>query len=106
MAFEFEQYDKWLKGVVRFPSPNYAAFGLAGESGEVMENIKKLHRKYGDGWVKKATDGEKFDILDELGDVLWYVTRLAHLMGGSLEEVAIYNKQKLTTRHQKYVPAA
>ena len=58
--------------------------GLAGESGEVMEKFKKLIRdKQG-----KLTADDRAEIIKELGDVLWYVTSTAYLLGSSLEEVA------------------
>ena len=65
--------------------------GLAGESGEVVEKIKKLLRdKRG-----MLEESDKADILRELGDVLWYVNAVAHLLGSSLEDVARLNNEKL-----------
>lgn len=67
--------------------------GLVGESGEVAEKFKKLVRdKQG-----ILTDDDRTEILKELGDVLWYVNAVAHLLGSSLEEVAQMNNQKLAS---------
>lgn len=68
--------------------------GLVGESGEVAEKFKKLLRdKKGE-----ISDADRQEILKELGDVLWYINSLSHLLGSSLEEVAIMNNQKLASR--------
>ena len=66
--------------------------GLAGESGEVMEKLKKLIRdKQG-----KLTADDRAEIIKELGDVL-----AGHLLGSSLEEVARRNNEKLASRQQR-----
>lgn len=67
--------------------------GLVGESGEVAEKFKKLLRdKQG-----KITPEDKAEIIKELGDILWYVNSVAHLLDSSLEEVAKLNNQKLVS---------
>jgi len=71
--------------------------GLAGESGEVMEKFKKLIRDR----QGKITDADRAEIIKELGDVLWYVNSVAHLLGSSLEEVARLNNDKLASRQQR-----
>lgn len=67
------------------------ALGLAGETGEVIDMIKK--RVY----QGHAIDQEK--LRDELGDVLWYFMLICHTGGYSLEEVMIANVEKL---HRRY----
>ena len=72
--------------------------GLAGESGEVVEKIKKLLRdKRG-----MLEESDKADILKELGDVLWYVNAVAHLLGSNLEDVARLNNEKLLSRKERH----
>lgn len=71
--------------------------GLVGESGEVAEKFKKLLRdKQG-----KLTDEDKAEIVKELGDILWYVTSVAHLVGSDLKEVAQVNNEKLLSRQKR-----
>lgn len=71
--------------------------GLAGESGEVLEKFKKLLRdKNG-----KLSPEDKAEILKELGDVLWYINAVSHLLGSSLEEVAKNNNDKLLSRQKR-----
>lgn len=67
------------------------ALGLAGETGEVVDLIKK-HVFQG-----HAIDQEQ--LRDELGDVLWYFMLICHTVGCSLEEVMICNVEKLQRRY-------
>ena len=72
-------------------------FGLMGESGEVAEKFKKLIRD------KKGviSDEDKVEIIKELGDILWYINSVSHLLGSSLEEVAEKNLDKVLSRKQR-----
>lgn len=67
------------------------AMGLCGEAGEVIELIKKW--KY----QGLAIYGES--IIEELGDVLWYVVETASAIGISLESIASRNIEKLKKRY-------
>lgn len=81
---------------VRLPSagPMYALYGLSGEVGELHSLVAKAIR-----------DGRKFtydsDMRKELGDVLWFVSAIAADHGFTLEEVALTNIQKLTSRKER-----
>lgn len=69
---------------------NYA-MGLAGESGEVVDLIKKeIHHGHPENPEK---------VKNELGDVMHYVAGLAAMYGWTLEEVATANIMKLSTRY-------
>lgn len=71
---------------------NYAVIALNGEAGEVAEWYKKaVLRKNKIGLTDQ-------DLLEELGDVLYYLTRLAQLKGWTLKEVMQANKEKLDKR--------
>ena len=71
--------------------------GLVGESGEVAEKFKKLIRdKQG-----RISEEDKAEILKELGDILWYVNAVSHLLGSSLEEVATNNLSKVLARKEQ-----
>lgn len=65
--------------------------GLAGESGECCDIVKKY--KY------QGHELDKEHLKDELGDVLWYIAETASGLGITLEEVAEYNLNKL---HKRY----
>lgn len=72
-------------------------FGLVGESGEVAEKFKKLIRdKQG-----ALSQEDKDELVKELGDILWYVNSVAHLLGSDIEEVATRNLDKLASRKQR-----
>lgn len=71
--------------------------GLAGESGEVLEKFKKLIRDR----QGQLTEEDRAALIKELGDILWYVNAVAHLLGSSLEEVARRNNEKLASRYER-----
>lgn len=73
--------------------------GLVGESGEVADKIKKIHRNNGG----VMSPDEKQEVIKELGDVLWYLALLAHYLGVDLESVAKLNIDKLADRKARGV---
>lgn len=77
----------------------YVALGLTGEAGEVAEKVKKMIRN--DGGV--LSDDKKDAIKYELGDVLWYLSQMARVLGFTLEEVAQANIAKLADRKARGV---
>lgn len=67
------------------------AMGLTGEAGEVTDAIKKR--------VFHGRDISQEHLLEELGDVMWYVSNLCNELGLDLEEVMSYNVDKLKSRY-------
>lgn len=67
----------------------YPTLGLAGETGEVVEKIKKFFRD-------AVLDREA--LKREMGDVLWYLAALAGDLNMSLDDVAQANLDKLRDR--------
>lgn len=65
--------------------------GLAGETGEVADEMKKVL------FHGKTFDRDK--ILKELGDVRWYLEYLADAWGFSMEEIEAKNIEKLAARY-------
>ena len=68
-----------------------AVMGLCGESGEVIDIVKK-HISHG-----HPLDREK--LIAELGDVAWYLAECAYALGVSLEDVMRANIEKLKARY-------
>ena len=68
-----------------------AVYGLNGESGEVIDLLKK-HEFQGH-------DLDRDKLIDEAGDVAWYLALLASALGVSLEEIMQKNVDKLKKRY-------
>jgi NTP pyrophosphatase (non-canonical NTP hydrolase) len=69
----------------------HAVFGLAEEAGEVAGVLKRLYR--GDFDTKSAEFRSK--MLEELGDLRWYLELCCVCLVTSLEELERGNRQKL-----------
>lgn len=89
---DFDGYQIATRDMPLYDDP---VLGLAGEVGEVIELIKK-DRRPGD----RRKELSKDDLKKELGDVLWYLTRIASENQISLLDIAITNVEKLTKRHK------
>lgn len=71
----------------------HAALGLAGEAGEVVDLVKK--HVFG----LKPLDRTK--LLEEIGDVLWYLALVCHAQGLDLESAMRTNIAKLRARYPR-----
>ncbi len=76
---------------------SYPALGLGGESGEVLEKIKKAIRDDN----STITPERKEELRKELGDVLWYVAQLCNELDLDLGMVAANNIEKLNSRKER-----
>lgn len=74
-----------------YESLSISMLGLCGEAGEVADDFKKV--------LEGKRELDKLSLLLELGDVLWYVAMIAHLLETPLEEVMQMNLNKLEARH-------
>lgn len=93
------EYQQAAKRTAVYPTNiglAYTSLGLAGEAGEIANKVKKVYRDDGGNVTGEARQ----DLLDELGDVLWYVAALASELHIELENVAAYNLHKLDQRRQ------
>lgn len=95
---DFKEYQKKSRKTAVYPQAGknyiYPTLGLAGESGEVAEKIKKIIRDK-KGKINKETCAE---IEKELGDVLWYISQLASELKLDLNRVAEKNIEKTYSR--------
>lgn len=96
----FEEYQKESRKTAMYPDAGknfiYPTLGLAGESGEVAEKIKKVWRDNN----CQLNEKKKQEIKKELGDVLWYLSQLATELNLSLENIALSNLEKTSLRNQ------
>lgn len=67
------------------------ALGLAGEAGEIADFIKKV--------MYHDHENDHDHIAEELGDLLWYITRMCVAIGVPLQDVAVMNIAKLARRY-------
>ena len=95
----FEEYQKMALLTAKDTAKNlpYAALGLSSEAGEVAGKIKKWIRDYNSDPAKL----DKSALVSEMGDALWYIAILAHLLDVKFEVVAQKNVNKLADRHKR-----
>ena len=95
---DFKTYQNKARKTAMYPNIGsnhiYPTLGLVGEAGEVAEKVKKILRDK-KGIIDKDS---KFEIMKELGDVLWYIANLSSELGFNLNDVAETNLIKLQNR--------
>ena len=67
------------------------ALGLAGESGEVADHIKKF--------VGQGHELDRDHVVEECGDVLWYVALTLQAVGSDMDTCMRHNVDKLMSRY-------
>jgi len=90
-----DDYADWAASVARISAQptderlSYLGLGLAGEAGEVANEIKKLLR---DGGLDQAA------LIDELGDVVYYWACLCVASGRKPSEVLASSQSKIARK--------
>lgn len=94
-----EYSDNAIKSWLKIGDPlidlTHLVSALAEEAGESCAILKRHCR--GDFNFFESPE-EKQKMLKELGDQLWYINAVAHLLGSSLEEVMKMNNEKTLRR--------
>ena len=102
---DFQAYQQQSAQTARYPdvgsNPIYPTLGLCGEAGEVAEKVKKVLRDQGGQFSEES----RAALALELGDVLWYVARLASELDLDLGAIAEANLAKLASRATRNVIA-
>lgn len=75
------------------PRIEHAVMGIVTEAGELMDSIKKA-KIYG----QKL---DKTNLIEELGDIMWYIALLTDELSTSFEEIWYKNIKKLKVRYPK-----
>ena len=102
---EFNEYQKRASTTADFTGrPGeyplmYSCMGLAGETGEVIEKVKKVMRNNGG----KMTEEQREAIKQEIGDVLWYLSQVARFCDIAFDDAAKANVEKLADRRARGV---
>lgn len=78
---KLEKKDVLINGVM----------GLCGESGEAIDIVKKH--------LAQGHELDREHLIDELGDIAWYLAETATVLDVSLEEVLTRNIEKLKRRY-------
>ena len=116
MAIDFKKYEQFVDAVTSDSSKDFVALadrmgeldrqgacierlttagiGLAAESGEFLEIVKKMVFQ-GKPW----NDDNREHLIIELGDVMWYVMQACAALDVSLEDVVSKNVDKLKKRY-------
>tara|TARA_R110000765_G_scaffold89326_1_gene170565 strand:- start:342 stop:662 length:321 start_codon:yes stop_codon:yes gene_type:complete len=88
-------YTDFTRKTARYPKrreKEYLMLGLMNEAGEVGGAFKKE--------IRDHIDNTEL-IIDEMGDVLWYLTRLCDVYNIKLSELMVNNMDKLMNRMDK-----
>lgn len=98
-----KDYQEFTRTTAIYPKESaivYCSLGLMNEAGEVGGKIKKCIRD-------KNSDFNDIEFIanlsDEVGDVLWYATRLLDELGINIEDVFERNQSKLQSRKERNV---
>jgi NTP pyrophosphatase (non-canonical NTP hydrolase) len=104
---EFNEYQKQVRETALYPNVGknfvYPTLGLAGETGEVVEKVKKLVRDLDISDATQVSEEKRAEIQKEMGDVLWYLAQLSTEFDLSFEAVAQMNIEKLASRKERGV---
>jgi len=98
---DLKDYQAEARQTAIYPSDAiviYPILGLAGETGEVCEKIKKQIRD-----KNGVLEDDIFlaEVEKEMGDCLWYLANLATDLKLSLDEIAKHNLLKLSDRKKR-----
>lgn len=101
--YTLEEYQKDVANLAFYPNRGttpglaYVGLGVAGESGEVADKIKKVIRDD----AGEVSEEKKRAIIIEGGDALWYLAELATHFGVSMGDMAMMNIAKLRSRQER-----
>ena len=102
----FNDYQTKALRTAVYPDSNFAigvsytCLGLTNEAGEVAGTVKKFFRDSPDYCLPTEHEWRTFQekMKAELGDTLWYIAAVAKELDLSLDEIAVENIEKLTSR--------
>jgi NTP pyrophosphatase (non-canonical NTP hydrolase) len=87
---DYKTYDDFHTGDAT-PRLDYAAIGLVTESAKVLDLVKKSK--------KNLNTLNKEQVIEELGDLLWYMNIALDEMGVSFEDIIQSNLTKIDNKY-------
>ena len=98
-----DDYQKRAQKTAIYPNRGknfiYPTLGFVGEAGELANKVKKVFRD-DEG---RMSEEVRQAILNEIGDVLWYMAALCTELKTSISGVAKKNLEKLESRQKRGV---
>lgn len=108
---DYNDYQEFTATTDKAGTDLNCMLGLMGELGEIAEKVKKLTRKSNPAWPcgnntldfngKDFTEEDRRELAKEIGDVIWYASRLSDRLGYRLGDVVSMNVDKLVSRKQR-----
>lgn len=106
-SFTLSQYADFVRSRAK-PMDSFSAdihhmaTGCATEAGEFLSTTKKIW-VYGQGLdtVNKEGKTNEQNIVEELGDLLFYIQGACNFLGYTMEELMMWNTEKLLKRYPK-----
>ena len=86
-----EQAMRTAKHIDESSDVLHAALGLSSEAGEVATTIKK--------WLAYGQPLDVNNIVEELGDILWFIALMCKTLGIDMDDIAVSNIAKLYARY-------
>lgn len=86
-----EKAMRTVNSLIPLEQLNEGALGLSGEAGEVSDLVKKH--------IFQGHPFKKDKLIEELGDVMWYIALLCHSQNLSLHGIMQRNIDKLEQRY-------
>jgi NTP pyrophosphatase (non-canonical NTP hydrolase) len=74
------------------PHKTASIVGLAAEAGELLGLVQKA--------IRKRVPLDRMKVIDELGDVFWYMNYVMDAHGITFDELTDFNKKKLDDRNK------
>jgi len=96
---QLDEYQKNADSTAVYPGKYtlegliYVTLGL-GEAGEFQNKVKKILRDDNNILTEERRDA----LIDELGDILWYISQVSTELRINLSDVARLNNEKLARR--------
>jgi NTP pyrophosphatase (non-canonical NTP hydrolase) len=94
---DFNEYQKLAQQTAIYTDPMYPVTSLMIEAAEAADLFVKPFLRGDDVEI------DKVKVVSELGDVLWNLANMAADQGLKLEDIAIFNVEKLKSRQARGV---